>query len=271
MQESYPKTILEVSPHPDDESIGSPATLMMLREAGHRVINMACSLGRPADHARRKAELETACERAGYELVVADPPAQISGGDDLAYAQDYLSDTIMGLQQDYHADVVVSPSVHDAHHGHEVVGRAVRDALDKTAEGTAWWMWNIWGDLPFPTLYTPLDESRLNTVMHALDAYTGENARNDYRNMVLGRAKLNTVLGSEKIFGFGAEAACPSQPYAELLTEVIKRDGEWMEGTKRILDPSNPLDKNVSQISLQWWIDSPSPYQTYRDRTQDKR
>ena len=38
--------VLAVSPHPDDELLGAGATLMALRDAGWRVINLAASLGR---------------------------------------------------------------------------------------------------------------------------------------------------------------------------------------------------------------------------------
>jgi len=31
--------VLHLAPHPDDEALGAPATLLALRDAGHRVIN----------------------------------------------------------------------------------------------------------------------------------------------------------------------------------------------------------------------------------------
>jgi LmbE family N-acetylglucosaminyl deacetylase len=43
-------TVLHLAPHPDDEVLGAGATLLGLREAGHRVINLACSRGRPDQH-----------------------------------------------------------------------------------------------------------------------------------------------------------------------------------------------------------------------------
>ena len=44
--------VLHISPHPDDELMGAPATLMALRDAGHEVTNLALTLGREADHGR---------------------------------------------------------------------------------------------------------------------------------------------------------------------------------------------------------------------------
>ena len=85
------RTVLHLSPHPDDEIAGAPATLMALRDAGWRVVNVACGLGRPAQHQRRRAEVEEACRRAGFELLVCDPPLPLSAGDDLAGAEDSSS------------------------------------------------------------------------------------------------------------------------------------------------------------------------------------
>jgi LmbE family N-acetylglucosaminyl deacetylase len=65
-------TVLHLAPHPDDEAIGSPATLMELRDAGWRVVNLACSLGEGTQKGRRENEVREACHRAGFELCIAD-------------------------------------------------------------------------------------------------------------------------------------------------------------------------------------------------------
>ena len=79
--------VLHLAPHPDDEVLGAGATLMGLRVHGHRVINLACSLGRPDQHERRRREVEEACDRLGLELIVHDPPLAISANDDLFAAR----------------------------------------------------------------------------------------------------------------------------------------------------------------------------------------
>ena len=43
-------TVLHISPHPDDEALGAPATLLLLRRAGWRVVNAVVSLGHTDDH-----------------------------------------------------------------------------------------------------------------------------------------------------------------------------------------------------------------------------
>ena len=45
--------VLQISPHPDDELLGAPATLIALAQAGHEVVNLAVSLGRDQDRPRR--------------------------------------------------------------------------------------------------------------------------------------------------------------------------------------------------------------------------
>ena len=67
-------TVLHLSPHPDDEVLGAGATLLGLRDAGHRVINLACSLGRPEQQERRMVlfEILVALFERAYILVYED-------------------------------------------------------------------------------------------------------------------------------------------------------------------------------------------------------
>jgi len=119
--------VLHLAPHPDDELIGAPATLMALRDAGHEILNVACSLGRPEQEETRRAELEEACRRAGFELLVPEEGFE-------------------AVLRERHADLVVGPSPHDRHPFHETVGRALVAARPERL-----WLWGLWGALPFPT------------------------------------------------------------------------------------------------------------------------
>jgi LmbE family N-acetylglucosaminyl deacetylase len=214
------KTFLHLAPHPDDESIAAVATLLALREAGHRVINLACSLGEPTQRERRRGEVEEARRRAGFELIVQQPPLAISFHDDRSAAQRTLTDAVRELVVQESVDVVVSPSPHDGHHGHEVVGRAARDAV----RGPRLWLWGLWADLPWPTLYHGFEEPLLERSVHVLEAHAGELARNDYRDVVRGRAAANRSLGAERVFGFGSPIR--ERPYAELLRDPPP-EGMW--------------------------------------------
>jgi hypothetical protein len=149
---------------------------------------------------------------------------------------------------------VISPQPHDVHPAHEAVGRAVRELLAAQPDPPVWWMWGLWADLAVPTLYLPFDDDDLAAALSVLEAYSGELARNDYRRLVRGRAAANTVLGSERVFGFGAPAASAA-PFAELLTEAVRRDGRWYAGVRRVVDRDAALgDGSPSTESLEDWV-----------------
>lgn len=249
-------TVLHLAPHPDDEVIGAGATLIGLREAGHQVVNLACSLGREEDHDRRLAEVRDANDRADFELQVHDPPLDISEGDDLELAQRLLAQSLVDLIPKRGVAIVVSPSPHDGHHGHEVVGRAARDALRRVQDAPRWWMWGLWADLPFPTLVFPFEDDRLARVRDVLSAHTGELARNDYDALIPARATVNRVLGAETAFGYGHEGLDAS--YVDLLTEAVQADGGWHAAAPRILDSTDPLGEATARQPLDWWLDAPS-------------
>lgn len=257
-------TILHLAPHPDDEIIGAGATLLGMREAGHRVVNLACSLGRPADHDRRRAEVERASARAGFELIVHDPPLATAADDDLDAAQAALERTIDDLVRRESVAILVSSSPHDGHHGHEVVGRAAREALRRMGpDAPVWWMWGLWADLPLPTLVTEFDAARLATVIEVLRLHIGEVERNDYPAMVEARAVVSRVLGAERAFGFGSPGL--EVPYAELLTEAVQREGRWVAPQPRVLDPADPLAATGPHRALDWWLDAPSVSRRLRE------
>ena len=260
--------VLHVSPHPDDECMGAPATLLALRDAGARIVNYACGLGRPADHERRRAELVEACRRGGLELRIADPPLALSRGDDLVAAERELTSRLASLCRALHPAIVVSSSPHDGHHAHELVGRAVRDAL--AGSGTAWWMWGIWADLPFPTLLTAFDAERLEELQHVLAAHAGEQARIDVARLLRARAEATASLATERVFGSG-ETSDPELAYAELLCEAIPGERGWRLGTPRRLDPKAPLcspsgsgSDPIGPRQIGWWLEAESVHHRFR-------
>jgi LmbE family N-acetylglucosaminyl deacetylase len=223
-------TVLHVSPHPDDEALGAPVTLLLLRRAGWHVVNLVTSLGHPGDADRRRGEAIEAATRGGFELLLPD------GRDVAGRVSDVVTD---------HAPVVVvSPWVDDAHPRHEAVARAVGDALAATATPPVWWQWGLWADLRQPTLYVPFGANELTDARHVLAAYDGELARNDYNRLLEARAVAHAVLGSERVFGFG-RARASAEPYAELLTELRFLDGAWHRAEPRRFDVRDPLGRGT--------------------------
>lgn len=256
--------VLHVAPHPDDELLGAPAALMAMRDAGHRVVNLACSLGHPDQHERRQAELENACRRAGFELQILQPPVAISRDDDEAVARRRLVEVLLASVAAAEPFVVVSPSPHDRHHGHALVACAVLDAL--TELGTAaprWWMWELWSTLERPTLAVAFDAERLEQIIWALRAHHGELERNDYERLVRGRAEMNAALAPEVLFGFGSPDRARAA-YADLLTEIVLDRGRCLLGAPRWLHPSAPVADPSENDVTSWLVRSrragaPSP------------
>jgi LmbE family N-acetylglucosaminyl deacetylase len=252
-------TLVHLSPHPDDEAVGCPAALLHLRDRGWRVVNVVASLGFTHQHPRRRAETEEASSRSGFEALFLDPPLNISLGDDLGLATDRVVSELPGIVADCGASIVVSPSPHDVHHGHEVVGRGVQRAMAAMPDTVRWWMWGVWGDLPAPNVYFGFDGTTMARAVHILEAYAGELDRNDYRRLLTGKASANAVLGSERVFGFGAPAASPL-PYAEVLTEVRHLDGRFMASEPHLLD-EGPTADTAFDVDLTPWVEAPSVHE----------
>jgi LmbE family N-acetylglucosaminyl deacetylase len=251
--------VVNVAPHPDDELIGAPATLMALRDAGHEILTVACSLGRKRDATRRLAELREACRRAGFSppQVVSHPLTDQAhaAGSVRDEAERLLAEELRPLLEQRSVGLVVGPSPHDRHPGHEIVGRALLQVLESGSEPVRWWLWGIWGELPFPTTVVEYGDRRLDEVRFALSAHEGELTRNDYRRLVSGRATAATVLAAELVFGFGTPGL--DGPYAESTSEVVRHPGGWELGAPRHLDAADPFPAPTNR-EIGWWLHAPS-------------
>jgi LmbE family N-acetylglucosaminyl deacetylase len=231
-----------VIPHPDDEALGACGTLLQLRDGGWQVITLACSLGRPSQESRRLEELTEASARAGFGLRQTGRPIGISYGDDLGEAEALLAAEILDVLRELSPALVVGPSPHDGHCGHEVVGRSIHRALADVPVSVRprWWMWELWSTLPVPTLYVPVPRATIERADWVLRAHRGELARNDYGRALRARAELAAVLGAERVFGWGT--AGTGDDYAEVLMEVLCDQLEdWPLAAPRRLDPAQPL------------------------------
>ncbi|HZO34521.1 MAG TPA: PIG-L family deacetylase [Gaiellaceae bacterium] len=232
------RPVVHFSPHPDDELLGAPGALFALRDAGRRIVNVACSLGRPHQELRRRGELEEACRRAGFELRLEDVEPET-----------VLADLRPGL--------VVAPNPHDRHPFHEEVARAALAAVAAAGAPQTVWLWSLWGETGLPTLAVEVTDERLAEIEHALGAHEGELARNDSRRLLAARSTASAVLGAERVFGFGA----PSLPFprAELLTELRLAGGRWRLCEPRVLRTGAEADDGVAgESDVTDWLLEPS-------------
>jgi LmbE family N-acetylglucosaminyl deacetylase len=258
------RTAVHISPHPDDEAIGAPATLLRMREMGWRVVSYYVGFGRPEQVARRRAEAQRACSVAGFEFRHPDQLVSISQVDDLDFAEDCIARLVAELIKEVSPQVVITCSPHDGHHGHEVTARAVlRAAAGIGRRCPKVWLWGLWGELPFPTLYSAVGSREMRKAIAVLNEYGEEIGRNDYASLLRVRARANAILGSERVFGFGSARASP-KPYAELLTECVLVDRQWYLGSSRLLDlevePAIPTPRHA----VSWWLDLPSVHKLAR-------
>ena len=226
-----------VSPHPDDELIPAGGALLTLRDAGWRVHNLACGLGRPEQHQRRRAELTSACELAGFELDCVEPPVPMSLGDDLHDARRRLVSSIGQRLDALRPDLVVAPGPTDGHHGHELVARAVVETVKAAARPQPVWWWELWGHLRRATLLVDVEQV-LDRVIAALRCHATELERSDYARLVVARAEVTSILGPERVFGYGTGPG--SEHAAELLCETAFAPQGWSFGRPRRLDNESP-------------------------------
>lgn len=239
--------ILHLSPHPDDETIAAAGTLFALRDAGNTITTVAWTLGAPDSAKRRKSEMEEACKRANFNLLIPDLEYLSSSENQTKRIQDfvvYLDDIVA----DY--DLLVAPSPHDGHPAHEAVGRAAVSIAAK--HNKKLWLWGLWADLSLPTLVTVFDEEIMNEILYCVSAYKGEIERNDYLTMIPARAKMNAIMGAEKVFGWGAKGF-QAVDYVELLTEIVYNPEKesFHLGDPRILNPNFPFAESVFSIENQ--------------------
>ena len=244
-----PNTVLHISPHCDDELIGAPAFLMALRDAGWTVVNLVSSLGSANQYERRLREVTSACKAARFELRVFqdpldDPIAQDKIDEYHSRSCAEISRAIVELSP----KILVSSSPLDGHPGHVLAGRSTLQAIEVLSRGNkverlpVVWLWGLWADLPYPNLIYSFGEERLLEIDSCLSFHLGELSRNDYRRLVRGRATMNSILGPERVFGFGSEGISSQEtPYVELVAEFRYENTQWYLSAPRWFDPSMPI------------------------------
>ena len=255
---TLPPRVIHVSPHPDDEAVGCPATLLALRDQGFSVSNIVTSLGSPADRVRRRDEVLAAAAIGRFDVEILD---DVIARDPLEYEAG-VTDAVVSLASRSDGSksdgpvILVSPSPHDKHPRHEAVGRAIATAGEILGGSATWWMYSVWGALPLPTASFMFDDTMLRRADALLSAYAGEVARNDYRRLVHGRSMAAAILGAEQIFGFGSTNDFV-EPYAELFTEAEYHESKWLAGKPRRIDVTAPLAR-ISTRDISTWVRQPS-------------
>ena len=219
------------SPHPDDECLTAALPLRLRRQSGLKVINVAVTLGSlESRRASRRAELERACARLGFECLVP----QSRGLDRInlatrrhhrsawAHATTLLAEVISGCLP----ELIFLPHAGDAHPTHRATHYLVLDALRLQRPHLDCWLieTEYWAPLARPNLMVESSPEDVADMMAALACHRGEIARNPYHLRLPAWLIDNVRRGSELIQGRGAVAA-------NMMFGTLYRRRRWVNGT----------------------------------------
>ena len=224
-----PKALI-FSPHPDDECIIGGLALRLMREAGHRVVNVAVTQG--SNKARQQGrwdELAKACEYLGFELVQTIP-----GGLEKINARTRASDpghwaacvdVIARILAEHRPAVVFFPHETDWNSSHIGTYHLLMDALARQEAGFTCHVveTEFWGAMATPNLMVESSVQDLADMMAALSFHVGEVQRNPYHLLVPAWMQDNVRRGGEVVGGQGGAAP-------DFMFATIYRLRQWRDG-----------------------------------------
>lgn len=233
-----PKTLL-FSPHPDDECIIGGLPLRLMREAGHRVMNVAVTQGSlRGRQAERLAELRHACEYLGFELLQTAPNGleQVNPRARQGQPADWAVKVrvIARILDEHRPAVVFLPHAQDWNSTHIGVHLLVTDAF-RLVEGFVCRTveTEFWGAMADPNLMVELSPGQVGDLMAATSFHVGEVRRNPYHLLLPAWMQDNVRRGGELVGGQGG--AAPDFQFATLY-----RLGRW---NGRLLAPVEPASR----------------------------
>ncbi len=227
------------SPHPDDECIVGGLPLRLKREAGHRVVNVAVTMGSKKERQQpRLAELQAACGRIGFELCETAPNGLERITPD-AREQDpehweAAVRTIAAILVEYEPKALFFPHLEDWNGTHVGVHLLVSDALDSLRSDfkTLLVETEYWRQMAAPNLMVESSVADLADLLEALSCHEGEVRRNPFHLLMPAWMQDNVRLGAEVVGGQGGEA--PNYGFATLYRASIRRNGKtqpvWVGG-----------------------------------------
>lgn len=205
--------VLIFSPHPDDECIIGALALRLQREAGHRVVNVAVTLGsNKARQQGRLEELRAACDYLGFELLETVP-----GGLERINAKTRATDAahwqrcvevIAAIVAEQRPSVVLFPHEHDWNSSHIGTHHLLIDALGRQPHQFSCLVveTEFWGAMATPNLMVEATARDLGEMMTALSFHAGEVRRNPYHLLVPAWMQDNVRRGGELVGGQGGPA-----------------------------------------------------------------
>ena len=167
---------------------------------------------RPAEHARRRDELERSCAALGFECRY--PFEDLSGGFLRASgkepARKEALDRLAILLEELEASIVLAPHLGDAHPTHVLVGEFVRETIQSLKNAPRWYIeTEFWATMAEPNCLVEAAASDLGALVRALAEHEGEVRRNPYHLTLPAWMEDSARRGAELVGGFGTSSAPP--------------------------------------------------------------
>lgn len=183
--------LLVLGAHCDDVALGAGGALLTLCQAnpGLRVTALVLTGGGTIREAEERAALAAFCPKAELELTILDLPDGRVPAD-----WDRAKQALEDLRRRTDPDLVLAPSMHDAHQDHRLLARLVPTAFrDHLVLGYEILKWD--GDLVQPQAYLPLSAEVLAEKMALLHQhYPSQRGKNWFDNdAFLGLARVRGV------------------------------------------------------------------------------
>ena len=205
--------VLIFSPHPDDECIVGGLALRLLREAKWNIVNVAVTLGsKRARQKARRRELQNACARLGFKLIVpgahglerVGPESRVKNP---ARWQAAVK-TIAAILAEQKPRVIFLPHENDVHPAHVGVHWLVLNALKMLPRNFSCLVieTEFWGQMANPNLLVEIGAKDLADLITALSLHVGEVKRNAYHARLPSWMTDNVRRGAELVGGRGARA-----------------------------------------------------------------
>ncbi|MBM3261203.1 hypothetical protein FJY93_02185 [Candidatus Kaiserbacteria bacterium] len=239
------RPIVIFSPHPDDEVLLGGAIALRLRHEGYPIINVAMTLGSKAEERpRRRAELKSACEFIGFDLIIPNNENGFETDDFVnSYSSVYLRTS--NFLKKVNPSAIIVNHREDAHSSHEHVASVINMAMICSHWKGAFIESEFWSDIKNPNLLLEISRDHQVYLLKALSFHKGELLRNPYHH-TWPMKLMDNVRRCEIVLGKGVSA--PPFKFAGIYM-VSQCDGDYEFGKMSVI-PARALyaDDSVSAI-----------------------
>lgn len=194
------QSILVISPHPDDESLGCGGTIKLLTESGVKVDVLYLTTGElgcespeaadPSAQARlsrvRNEEAREACRLLGVKSVEF-----LDGIDGRVGDQPHIAEMLVARLKQTSYSRVFCPWPHEKHPDHAAAFRWLRKALTEVQAPIQVWLYEVWTPLR-PNTCVPIDTT-IESKAEAIRAHRSQLACLDYLSAFRGLAAYRSL------------------------------------------------------------------------------